>query len=152
MHEINHNQKHQNGPWYVKYGSMFNKYNDGIMLDEDIAILIDSCPEDDRGIVLKVGKYENVLKYFNSLIEKYNKNNIPEYYETMSIIKFNVMFEGVEENPKGFKPNGYNFTVDEICTIINWFLNCIGAEMDKFLHLSLDEAKAKIIKLQEIGF
>lgn len=145
-------QKHQNGPWYMNCGSMFNKYNKGIMLDDDIAILIDSCPEDDTGSLLKVGKYENVSNYFNTLIERYSTMNHHQLYKDMSIIKFNVMYEGTEYNPAGYKPDGHNFTVDEICTIINWFSNHIGKQMDWFLKLPLDEAKAKIASLQEIGF
>ena len=136
-------EKHSIGPWYVVGGSMFNRYGGTVMLDEDIAIIIDSCPEEDRGVLLKVGRYDDMALYLDKL---------GPVFDTVSLIRFNVMFEGTDENPDGFKPDGYNFTVDEICTIINWFGNCIGGQMGAFLSLPLDEAKKKIESLQQIGF
>lgn len=138
-------EKHSIGSWYVDDGSMFNRYS-GTMLDEDIAIIIDSCQEEDVGSLLKVGRYEDMARYLNKL------GPVTSTVCSISLIKFNVMFEGTAENPDGFKPDGYNFTVDEICTIINWFGNCIGGQMGTFLSLPLDEAKKKIESLQKIGF
>ena len=142
-------EKHSIGPWYMKDGSMFNKANN-IMLDEDIAILVDLDGE--SSTLLKIGRYENVLNRFNELIERYSLINQHQMYTTLEVIKFNVMFEGTDFNPAGYKPDGHNFTVDEICTILNWFGNCIGEQMEIFLKLPLEEAKAKIKSLQEIGF
>lgn len=149
---MNNNTLHYIGPWHTMHGSMFNKSN-SIMLDEDIAIIIDSCPEDDFSALLKVGTWDKISTHFKEMVDKYNAIGMPETYENMKTIKFNVKFEGIpEQNIPDFAPDGYNFTVDEICTVINWFSNHIGKQMDEFLKLPLDEAKNKIKSLQRIGF
>lgn len=144
--------KHTIGPWYVENGSMLNR-NNSQMLDEDIAILIESCPEDDLGVLLKVGTWDKVSKYYEETVDKYNTMWMPNAYKDMRLIHFNVKFDAIPEHDiPEFAPEGYNFTVDEICTIINWFYNHIGAKMDEFLKLPLSEAKLKIQSLQKIGF
>ena len=143
---------HSIGPWHTNNGSIFNKTNT-VMLDEDIAILIDCDVENDYSTVLKIGPYDMVSNYFEKMINKYNLNGFADTCENMKIIKFNVKFNAIKKyNIPEFAPYGHNFTIDEICTIINWFSNHIGKQMDEFLKLSLDDAKSKIKKLQTIGF
>lgn len=135
---------HTNGPWYVNYGSIFNRYNEGIMLDEDIAILID----EESGTLHKVGKRENIEEYFNNVVKTAKITGVEWLIKGWKILTFNVKYEEFD-----FTPEGYNFNIDEVCTIINWFNNCISAEsMKEFLQMSLEEAKIKIEKLQNLGF
>ena len=62
---------------------------------------------------------------------------------------FPSMFKYPEFN---FVPEGYNFTIDEICTLINWWNNSPGAEGSKILTMSIDDAKDKLKLLSRIGF
>ena len=146
-------EKHINGPWYVDNGSMYNRCNSSVMLDEDIAILVDSDVENDVGCLLKIGKYDTVSEYYNRYVESFKNGKSPRQIDTLMVIRFNVKFEAIPEHGVSeFAPDGYNFTVDEICTILNWFNNCIGKKMGEFLTMSLDDAKAKIESLQKAGF
>lgn len=142
---------HKLGPWSVLYGSMKNKYSD-CLLDEDIAILVD-IEDDGIGTFLKIGKYDSLNSYYTTMINKYAELGHQELGEGLKLIKFNVKFEG---NPElgipDFAPDGYNLTVDEICTIVNWFANCSCQNMKQFFELSLDDLKEEIKRLQEIGY
>lgn len=134
---------HENCAYYVQYGSIYNKYNDRVMLDEDITIIVDI----ETYTLLKVGKKDWVTDYFNHMCQKYIDKGFSNIAATLKLITFHVKYPEL-----GFEPEGYNFDIDEICTIINWFSNGIGERMRWFLELSLDEAKIEIKKLQAIGF
>lgn len=134
---------HKNGIYYTQYGSIFSRYNDSLMLDEDVTILIDK----ELGTLLKIGKKQNVTNYFNTMCDQYIRHGIPEMTENLQVITFHVKYPELE-----FEPDGYNFDIDEVCTIINWFNNHLDAEtIMKFLHSSLDDMKTKIKELQAIG-
>ena len=135
---------HKNGPYFVNNGSICSMYNNGFMVDEDTTILVDLAV----GTLLRVGKKEIVTNYYNVIVEKYTKLDCLELLEEMKLITFNICYPNLE-----YKPDNYNFTIDEVCTIINWFSNSIGAEKMKwFLSLNLNDAKQHIECLQGIGF
>lgn len=134
---------HEKGNYYVQYGSIYNRFNHGVMLDEDITIIVDI----DTGTLIKIGKKDWVEEYFHDMCTKYANNDFPDMTNSLQLITFHVKYENL-----GFAPEGYNFDIDEICTIINWFSNSIGPKMKWFLELSLDAAKTEIKKLQEFGF
>lgn len=134
---------HEKCNYYVQYGSIYSHSNPGVMLDEDITIVVDT----EVGSLLKIGKKDWVEKYFHDMCNKYVSAGFPEMNDHLQLITFHVKYENL-----GFAPEGYNFDIDEICTIINWFNNSIGDKLKWFLGLSLDDAKAHIKKLQEIGF
>ena len=136
-------EPHESGNYYVQDGSIFNRYNNSFF-DEDVTIIIDTS----EGILLKVGKKDNITKYFETMCSKYNNMGLTDMISSMKLITFYVKYPNL-----GFEPDGYNFDIDEICTIINWFNNHIGPDnMNEFLNQSLDEMKCKIKKLQNIGF
>ena len=134
---------HENCAYYVQYGSIYNRHDGGIMLDEDITIIVDI----ETGTLLKVGKKDWVTDCFNRMYQKYVDKGFSNIAATLRLITFHVKYPELD-----FEPEGYNFDIDEICTIINWFGNSIGERMKWFLELPLDEAKIEIQKLQEIGF
>lgn len=134
---------HEEGNYYVSHGSILSRYNEDVMLDEDVTVVVDI----DSGGLLKVGKKDWVTNYFNTMCNRYLSNGFPEMVSSLKLITFHVKYPEFD-----FEPEGYNFDIDEICTIINWFGNSIGEQMKWFLELPLDEAKAKIKKLQNIGF
>ena len=43
---------HEEGMYYVSHGSILSRYNEGVMLDEDVTVVVDI----DTGGLLKVGK------------------------------------------------------------------------------------------------
>lgn len=144
--------KHSIGPWYIQNGSLCNRISN-TFYDEDIAMLIETNEEEDTGILHKVGRFENVSKYFDEMTSKLERIGMTDSYKDLHLIQFNVKFEAIPDlDVPEFAPEGYNFTVDEICTIVNWFNNSIGGEMGKFLALPLIEMKNKIQSLQRIGF
>ena len=134
---------HEEGIYYVNNGSILSRYNEGIMFSEDVTVLVDI----DTGGLLKVGKKNWVTNYFGTMCSRYLNNGFPEMVSSLKLITFHVKYPEFD-----FEPEGYNFDIDEICTIINWFGNSIGEQMKQFLELPLDEAEAKIKKLQNIGF
>lgn len=142
---------HSIGPWHTQDGSMFFEDN-SFFLDEDIAILVD-IDEDGVGTLLKIGTTKNLQEYFDTAMQKCRENNCEWLGETWKLISFNVKFEANEElGLPEFAPQGYNLTVDEICTMINWFVNCSCQNMRDFFNLPLDEIKAKLCSLQRIGY
>lgn len=138
---------HTIGPWYTNYGSMFNKYNDGVMLDEDIAILVTIDAQDGIGTLHKVGKVEPLKQYMDMVVNKYLQNGFTEMASEWKLIQFFVKYEELN-----FTPDGYNLDIDEVCTLINWFQNCSCQNMKAFFELSLEAIKGKIADLQRIGY
>lgn len=134
---------HEKCNYYVQYGSIYSRSNPGVMLDEDITIVVDT----EVGSLLKIGKKDWVTEYFNNMCKKYVDNGYPEMVDSLRLITFHVKYENL-----GFEPEGYNFDIDEVCIIINWFNNSIGERLKWFLELPLDEAKAEIKRLQMFGF
>jgi hypothetical protein len=135
---------HEKGNYFTQYGSIYAKSNPGIMLDEDITIVIDI----ESGILMKVGKKDMVEAYFNDSVSKYVAVGFPEMQNKLKLITFKVKYEEL-----GFAPEGYNFDIDEICTILNWFNNSIGGtKMKWFLESPLDAVKSEIKRLQGFGF
>lgn len=138
-------KEHENGPWYVENGSMLNKYGNS-MLDEDIAILV-TIGSDGYGCFHKVGKSQPLLEYMQKATSKLIAAGFEEEAKEWKMITFNI-----KNDEFNFHPDGYNLDIDEVCTLVNWFNNCIGEQMPEFLSLSLDDMKVKLAKLRRIGF
>lgn len=133
---------HENGAYYVMYGSIFSRYNEGFMIDEDATILIDTA----AGALLKVGKKGAVTSYFNKMTEGYKAVGVVN--DDLCLITFHVKYPELD-----FEPEGYNFDIDEICTIINYFNDSIGPElMNEFVNSGIDAMKARVKELQDMGF
>lgn len=112
------------------------------------SILVDTGTGTGTGTVLKIGPKDKIEPYYRTMLQRYNQIGFPELYKDIKLITFNVKY-----NEFGFNPEGYNFSIDEVCTIINWFWNSIGDKMNEFLSMSdLGAVKAKIEHLQFLGF
>lgn len=129
---------HENCNFYVENGSILCRANPGVMLDEDITILIDI----EDGVLLKVGRRDWVTDYFNVICGRYADLKMPELSDSLKLITFGMEDEYTD----------HDAFIHRICTIINWFGNSIGERMKWFLELPLEEAEAQVRKLQEIGF
>ena len=134
---------HENGNYYVQYGSIYSRANSGVMFDEDTTIIVDK----ECGTLLKVGRKDQLKTYYDTMCQKYNAAGLSHVNDNLMLITFHVKYDNLD-----FAPEGYNFDIDEICTIINWFNNSIGNQMKTFLDMPLEDAKTKIKQLQKIGF
>jgi hypothetical protein len=134
---------HENCNFYVENGSIYNRANPNVMLDEDITIIVDI----ENGILHKVGHKDWVTDYFNEMCQKYIDAGIPEMAAELKLIVFNSEIVNPNEVSKE-----HDYYINAVCTIINWFSNAIGDKMKWFLELPVTEAKNQIKKLQEIGF
>lgn len=137
---------HEIGSWFVDNGTMINRIT-GLHLDEDIAVCYSSNADDEIFSLHKVGKSENVELYYNKAITKLIANGFSDLANEFKTFKFNIKYPELN-----YTPNNYNFTIDEVCTLINWWSNSPGYNGIGILTMSLDEIKAKLEKLQEIGF
>ena len=135
---------HKNGPYFVENGSIYSMYNSGFMLGEEPTILVDG----DVGTLLKVGNKDTVTNYYNVIISKYTNIGCLDLANGIRLLNFNIQYED-----ERFGIQNFELTVDDICTIINWFSNSIGSEkMNWFLNLDLESVKNYIKTLQDIGF
>ena len=137
---------HEIGPWYTDNGSMLSRIT-GTMLDEDIAVCITIDANDNSLILHKIGKMAFIKDYYDTAVQRLASIGCQEIANEWKLISFNVQYP--EFN---FVPEGYNFTIDEICTLINWWNNSPGAEGSKILTMSIDDAKDKLELLSRIGF
>lgn len=137
---------HEIGPWYTDNGSMISRIT-GTILDEDIAICISIDADDNLLIAHKVGKMKQIRTYYDTTVQKLVSRGCQELASEWKLISFNVQYPEFS-----FAPEGYNFTIDEICTLINWWNNSPGTEGSKILSMSIDEAKDKLEMLSRIGF
>lgn len=131
---------HENGPYTVNEGSMIhiNGYN----LIDYPSILIDT----DTGTVLKSGRYDVVYPAYQRVCTAYQK--LPELLSSIKLITFNAKYPEFD-----YSPEGHNFDIDEICTIMNYMNNCIGEDkMNELFTMSLQDLQEKIKTLQSIGF
>ena len=133
---------HEKGSYYTQYGSIYNRCT-GEMFGDSLSILISLDP----GTLHRVGDKDWVESCFATYHKAYTESGLIEEADSLRVITFNIKRENL-----GFAPEGYNFDINEVCTIINWFSNSIGERMQQFLEMPLDDMKAKIKELQEYGF
>lgn len=137
---------HEIGNYYVENGSILSRNNPSFMLDNEVAILVDVS----AGALLKIGK--------RAMVEDDTYRLSSTFVDSgLEMITFNIKCEdpGLVLVPDNYFPElsyGTSFNIDEICTVVNWFSNCIGEQMRDFLELYLEDAKNKIRKLQTLGF
>lgn len=137
---------HEIGPWYTDNGSMISRITHTI-LDEDIAVCITVDADDNSLILHKIGKMEFIKNYYDTAVQRLAGIGCQDLANEWKLISFNVQYP--EFN---FAPEDYNFTIDEICTLINWWNNSPGAEGSKILTMPIDDAKDKLEMLSRIGF
>ena len=90
-------------------------------------------------------------EYQNSKVNEIFKFAVRAFNSKASII--HATFDAIPElNLPEFAPEGHNLTVDDICTIINWFMNCSCQNMGKFFSLSKDDLRTQIDMLQKVGY
>lgn len=128
---------HQNGPWTNENGLLCSKYG-GYTQAYEAAVLIDT----DCYTVLKIGNEDFVkaqlqrhVAGYHDLKDHTGMDIMPNY----TIIAFSA-FE--------------SFSPDDICTILNYLMNCPSEEQIKELlfNNNINQVKSRISVLQRIGF
>lgn len=122
---------HENGPWVNLNGLLYNKTANAYAQAYETAVgIADGC-------VLKAGRAERVTDYMKIYEERMRQilsNDPPE----ITIIEFN---------------NFQMLSPDDICTLLNYFLNSIPYERIKeILSMSESNLREKIQELQNCGF
>lgn len=115
----------------VKDGKLYHSASGKII--EHPAIVLDVS----SGTLLKVGEVDWVREYFESACPRLRAFN-KEMADSLAILEF--------------KYSNSNMSVDELCTMINYFNNSIGPELLKrFFLLTEDEMHRTLRGLMEAG-
>lgn len=134
--------RHEHGLVTTYEGSIVS--HDLTKIYDEIAIVIDIS----TGCFHKVGKPLWLKDYYNTMVAASNRID-PEFSANLIYIEF---------NPKTGCPELDNYlqaklSKDEICTLINYFANCIGKErMNQILNMDADTLHKELAKLAEFGF
>lgn len=136
---------HTNGPYRVENGSLL--LPTGNMINDNISICLSINTKDGHIILHKIGTTEFVKKYHQNTVRKLLHAGLTDTANEYKCISFDIRYPNLK-----FTPDGYNFTMDEVCTIINWSINCPNDNGSDILSMSLDEIRANIQKLAIAGY
>lgn len=117
----------------VLYGSITNE--EGTFLIDNMALVVDKSV----GTVLKYGDIE--------------RSNIKEYYQT-AIERFRVIDPEIAGNLVLITFDRYNgaLSIEDICTITNYALNCHGTGFLELFSMPVKQLKERLAKLKEYGY
>ena len=137
---------HAIGPLYTDNGSILSHMNAGLMLDERITACITVDANDHNLTLMKYGNYDAMKNYYDTTVGKLVASGFSDMASEWKLISFNVAYP--EFN---FTPNGYNFTIDEICTLLNSWIN-ISLTTADILSMSIEDIKEKLASLAAMGY
>ena len=133
-------KKHENGPLNVTDGSITN----GVRLYNTIAIIIDTGV----GTFQKYGEAVKIKERYDEMISRFAIID-PSMAQDLTYIEFNVKSGDTSWDDY----HNAQLSKDEICTIINYFMNCIGEErMNQILKMDAETLNKELEKLADIGF
>lgn len=140
---------HQNGPCRVFQGNMYG-FN-GYIIEHPSVILDMSDKDKPDGILilLKYGSDEHIKPLFEDMREKYKSAGLNKIADNLTFISFNTVTGFANYD----RINNAKFTIDEICTLINWMQNAISAK--SFIELiESDETTIheRLAQLASFGF
>lgn len=122
---------HENGPYIVIDGSLYNQYTQTLIAPYEMTMLMD------MGCVLKMGKKETTSIYFEKLRQS-QQTLFPNETPTVTLLEFT---------------NFKDFNADEICTFVNYLNNHIPEEkIQELFQMDILNLKEKLQKLYKIGF
>lgn len=137
---------HKLGALYTSNGSILSRTDPSIMLDENIAVCIAVDNDENTISLMKYGNYDSVSSYYKNSIKKLIDSGLEELASEWKLLTFNTAYPEL-----CFAPDGYNFTIDEICTLLNYWCNVSLTSADILL-MSVDDAKHKIKSLADFGY
>lgn len=133
---------HEHGFLKTECGSITSM--DGTKLYDNVAIIVDLSD----GCFHKVGEPDWVKNHYNLMVERFSQID-PSYAEKLTYIEF---------NPKTGDTNLDEYlhaelSKDEICTLVNYFSNCIGEKrMNQIMTMDADALHAELAKLNATGW
>lgn len=113
-----------------------NNKNTEIYMNNPVVIL-----DKDTGTLIKMGDSltSGIKDYYDKMISKYRDLGMVSMCDSMVYLEFD-RYNGV-------------LNIDDICTLINYMNNSIGAEkLNKLLSLDEGSLKLEVQRLQDIGF
>jgi hypothetical protein len=138
---------HQHGRFTVKDGSIISVYQSSYMpnIVDNPAIIIDI----ETGCLHKAGDASWVKDVYDKMVQKISNKLGTEYAKDYVYIEFNPK----TGDSTWDSYNNAQLTKDEICTIVNYFGNCIGEEkMQEILNMDITTLHQKLSELASIGF
>lgn len=123
---------HESGNFTVEDGMIVGKHV--TFYANDLYMIIDVA----TGIVLKIGDQTTgpLDSYYETLAKSYNAMGMAEDLKLINFDRYNDVLD-----------------IDDICTVLNYFVNSIGSEkMNFLLTRTIPQLKAAVLRLQEIGF
>lgn len=134
-----HSISHSIGPCIVKNGILYDYFKQPI---KDPTVLLDVGGN--TVVLLKYGTKDKVKNYYKNMLEKYMKSDLFFKLGFDKIDKFKLISFNVSSDAK--------YTVDEICTFINWVNNTIYAKDLSICISSEEQMHKKLNELMEIDF
>lgn len=133
---------HMNEPLYLENGSIASEYHNSLY--GTLAIIIDT----NSGCLHKYGEADMVKEYYSTMVAKFNTID-SEMAKDLVYIEFNPK---TGNNSLDEYLNA-QLSKDEICTLVNYFMNSIGPDMmNKILSMDADTLHKKLQSLADIGF
>lgn len=126
---------HENGPWSLENGMFINAYVSDACTN-DPAVYIDM----EDGTLLKSGDASMVKDYAGLHTSELLRNGFSDMAKGLTVIEF-------DRYPSA------KLTADEICTLMNYLQNSLGAEkVQALFQMEEEKLKEKLKALYEIGF
>lgn len=125
---------HESGMLEVIDGSIVGKVSKIII--DNMGIVVDKK----TGTVLKYGDLEksDIKDYYNKMCGKYKEMGLYFYAESICLISFDEYKE--------------ELSIDEVCSLTNYFLNNIGHRIFDILSMDKRDLKKEIKKIIMFGF
>lgn len=134
-----HSIGHSMGPCVVKNGILYDYFKQPI---KDPTVLLDIG--ENTVVLLKYGTKDKVKNYYKNMLSKYMKSDLLDKLGFDKIDKIKLISFDESQNVK--------YTVDEICTFINWVNNTIYTKDLAICISSEEQMHKKLNELMEIGF
>lgn len=144
MKEYNTKELHRHGPCKVMHGSIYG-FN-GCMIENPAVVF---SMNDNDFVIYKYGPRDKLQTYYDNAVQKYLNNGFEDMAKELQILSFSVQTGFIDYD----KTTNAKFTVDEICTFINWMNNSIPVKRFQELISSSEEGMhERLAELSELGF
>lgn len=123
---------HENGTFYTEGGSIISRISGKII--EEPSTLLDIS----TGTVLKHGETSNTAKWLEKARRAYRDSGFPENANAMHLITYNKYG---------------TLSLDQICTMMNFLPNTLGAErVRELLQMEEEKLKSELTYLYTLGW
>ena len=118
----------------VEYGSIYLK--DSPVFIDNMCIIVDK----DTGSIMKYGDAESsdIKQYYETMCKKYRDAGFSDIADALILIEFD-RYNGI-------------LSIEEICTIVNYGMNCHSERCLELFDLEADELHKRIAELQGFGY